>query len=213
MVDFADPKWRFAERVINLDSEQEEGYMTCIAAWVNNGVITMGGDSAGVNSSQDLQLRKDTKVFRKSGLLIGVSGSWRVCQELKYKELPSLDLTMDKHEWMVLRLLPWLRENINEAELQRTELLVGLQGSLYHVYGGQQVSEEIEQYEACGCAAQIARGAFYAMREFSVDVSPDTLVTVALEAAERFCSGVRGPFTIEVLGHPSYLGVRSREDM
>lgn len=170
--------------------------MTCIAAWVEKGVITMGGDSAGVNDRQDLQLRKDTKVFQREGLLIGVSGSWRVCQELKYQYLPSLDLTMGKHEWMVLRLLPWLREYLNDEDLQRTELLVGLQGSLYHVYGGQQVSEVIEQYEACGCAAQVARGAFYTMREFGVGVLPDTMVTVALEAAERFCSGVRGPFTI-----------------
>lgn len=167
--------------------------MTCIAAFISKGVVIMGGDSAGVNPAQDLQLRADSKVFIKGLFLLGVSGSWRTCHELRYKPNPSPRIGEDLHQWLTLTFLPWLRENV--LDVDKAEILLGFQGKLYHIYGAQQVSQEVAAYEACGCAAQIARGAFYVLN-CNPNISGREKVTFALEAAERFCSGVRGPFNI-----------------
>lgn len=168
--------------------------MTAIAAFVHEGKVTMGGDSAGVGSAGDLQLRADTKVFVRDGFLIGVSGTWRTIQELKYAELPPLGVDKDRDEWMVTVFLPWVRSVVNPEDLEQSEILVGFQGNLYHIYRERQVAKEQVPYDACGCGAQIAKGAFYALHD--VEASPGERVRIVLEAAERFHSGVRGPFTI-----------------
>ncbi|MEO3924086.1 hypothetical protein ABGB07_09550 [Micromonosporaceae bacterium B7E4] len=46
-----------------------------------------------------------------------------------------------------------------------------------------------------GCGSEIALGALFATARTSM--SPKRRVTVALEAAERFSAGVRGPFLVE----------------
>lgn len=174
--------------------------MTCIAGVVSNGKVWIGGDSAGVNSSEHLQLRRDSKVFKNGEYLIGVSGSWRRAQELRFALLPqapALDHKMaptDSFEFMVRKFLPALRKMVEGtySPVDDFELLVGFRGRLFHVYDTSQVSEEIADFEACGSGAQVARGSMFS----SKFTDPARKITEALQAAERFCSGVRGPFNI-----------------
>lgn len=171
--------------------------MTCIAAWIENGVVTMGGDSADVCvESQTIQLRATAKVFKHDDMLIGTCGSWRVNEELIHKRKPAAcPFEYDAHGWLVMEFLPWLRDNVDKASLERSEILVGLQGRLFHIYAAEQVAEVQSNYDACGSGAQVARGALYALDIASVTMSPRRRLEIALEAAERFCTGVRGPFT------------------
>ena len=56
--------------------------------------------------------------------------------------------------------MPWIREFTKDLAEEEFELLIGFRGRLFHTYGARQVSEEIADYEACGCGAQVARGAY-----------------------------------------------------
>jgi ATP-dependent protease HslVU (ClpYQ) peptidase subunit len=93
---------------------------------------------------------------------------------------------------MVTSFMPALRETLRDCS-EDFEALVGLRGRLFHLYGTGQVSEEILDYDACGSGAQVARGALFAQQS---TMPARERVKGALEAAERFCSGVRSPFTI-----------------
>jgi len=96
---------------------------------------------------------------------------------------------------MTRLFLPDLRDILrteNFPEDESFDLLVGFRGRLFHVYGTSQVSEEIADYEACGSGAQVARGSLFS----SKFTDPARKITEALQAAERFCSGVRAPFTV-----------------
>lgn len=169
--------------------------MTAIAAVALNGVVVMGADSAGVNSAtKELQLRADAKVFRKGSMLLGVSGSWRTIQELKYKEVPEPIDGLGFTEWAVNILLPWLRLNINQQDLEKSEILIGYQGQIFHIYGGNQVAEEIAGFDACGSGTPYALASLYTSHGF--DWSEYKRVYKALDSAERFCTDVRGPFYI-----------------
>ncbi len=161
------------------------------------GGVVMGGDSAGVNAEQDLQLRKDEKVFVNGPFAIGVCGSWRVNQALRFASLPRYDNGCDPFEFMVKAFVPFLRDLLSreqEDKDKKPEFLVSFAGRLFHVYGNLQVSEELVSFEACGCAAQVARGALYAIDHYSLERSAENRVSAALKAAQRFSSGVREPF-------------------
>jgi hypothetical protein len=166
--------------------------MSCVVGKLDGkGGVVMGADSVGVNSSKDLQLRADPKIFISGSYLIGVVGSWEANQVIRYKLIFPEPTGDDLFKHMVTQFLPVLTNSHIEKSY---ELLVGVRGRLFHIYGDKQVSEEIANYEAAGCAAQISRGALYAMEQ--TDVDPKAQVIIALEAAERFCSDIRRPFII-----------------
>jgi ATP-dependent protease HslVU (ClpYQ) peptidase subunit len=172
--------------------------MTCIAAVIHDGKVIMGGDSARVNDREELQLRKDSKVFKVGEYLIGVSGSWRVMQIIRYARLPWWGpyYSGDEYSWMHNNFLSCIKQLLKENDCTDTfEMLIGFRGRLFHLYGTEQVSEEIAAYEACGSGAQVARGAMQALAMHG-KVWDKSVVLAALNAAERFCSSVRGPFTI-----------------
>ena len=172
--------------------------MTAIVGFVDKGKVTMGADSAGVGPDGALQLRKDPKVFIRDGFLIGVCGTWRTIQELHYGKLFPIALPgLNRDEWMVTTFLPWVRATVPAEDLEASEILVGFQGNLYHIYGDRQVAKEIAPYDACGSGAQIARGALYAIQTSELNYNtPQRKVRIALEAAARYNSGVHPPFTI-----------------
>lgn len=70
--------------------------------------------------------------------------------------------------------------------------LVGYRGSLYYFGSDFQVGRAVDGYAAVGCGADIALGALYATDR----QTPSRRIGVALDAAERFSGGVRGPHTI-----------------
>jgi ATP-dependent protease HslVU (ClpYQ) peptidase subunit len=173
--------------------------MTCVAGIVHDGKVTIGGDSAGVCPVDGkLQLRKDPKVFRNGEYLIGVSGSWQVNHILRFTRLPDGNAvsSVEPFMHMVKAFLPAVKEAVQGCT-DEFELLVGFHGRLFHVYNTGQVSEEQAPYEAIGSGDQVARGALHALALVSYEIfSERERIEAALTAAERFCSDVRGPFTI-----------------
>lgn len=171
--------------------------MTCIAGIVHNGKVYMGCDSAGTNGGE-LDLRRRPKIHRFPNFIVGAAGSGLIHQVLDTVKLPVLTVGTDIYPWICSSLLSALkRATANWHEEETFEALIGVQGQLFHLWGASQVVESAANFDACGSGAQIARGAlFVAERHWQ---EPKMCLELALEAAERFSTGVRGPFTFEML--------------
>lgn len=184
--------------------------MTCIAGLVDPTGVYIGGDSAGV-SGWDLTVRNDTKVFKRTSAygdawLFGFTTSFRMGQLIHYSlALPEFLTLRDPDEdsvfyTLVRSFVPNLRQCLKDGGFATKEkesesggtFLLGVQHRLFMVGSDYQISESLNNFDACGAGSQIACGALYA----TPGVEPHQRIVTALEAAERLCAGVRGPFTI-----------------
>lgn len=177
--------------------------MTCIVGLVHGDSVTIGGDSAGV-SGWDLMVRKDEKVFVNGPCIMGFTSSFRMGQLLRYRMLvPAQRDGQATFEFMSTDFVDAVRTCLKnggyaEKEKERESagtFLVGYNGRLFAIHSDYQVAESVAGFDACGCGQSIAIGAMYGTG-VSGDYLPRWRVLTALEAAERFSAGVRGPFNI-----------------
>lgn len=174
--------------------------MTCIAAVAQDGNVWMGADSAGV-VGYALVVRRDPKIYRVGEFLFGFTSSFRMGQLLGYKfSPPPHHSEWDTARYMTTVFIDALRDTLKAGGYARTdngteaagEFLVGYRGRIFRVESDYQVGENVERFDAVGCGAQLALGALHATR----DKPPADRVGAALEAAEAFSAGVRGPFIV-----------------
>lgn len=178
--------------------------MTCIVALSRDGKCYMGGDSAGVDGWSLVQ-RADQKVFEKDGYLFGFTTSFRMGQLLRYRfEPPRRHEDDDLFEYMATDFVDEVRECLKKHGFAKVEnqveeggeFLVCVQGRIFNVQSDFQIGESVHPFAACGCGESIALGALHAILESEKKASPNEILRRALQAAEAFSSGVRGPFTI-----------------
>lgn len=183
--------------------------MTCIVGLETPTGVIIGGDSAGV-AGWDLDVRADTKVFTRGPYAFGFTSSFRMGQLLRYA--PSVELDAgpqfcpgvdgsddDLDRFMATTFVDAVRALLKAGGYAKREneqeeggtFLVGVAGRLYEVHSDYQVARSTAGFSACGCGAQIALGAMYAM--IGKRCHNDVKVRTALDAAERFSAGVRGP--------------------
>ena len=80
----------------------------------------------------------------------------------------------------------------NNAEVGGT-FLVAFEGRLFVVYSDYQVAENVSGYDAVGCGSDIAMGSLHTSHNHTT-LYPKQRLEAALQAAEEFSAGVRGPF-------------------
>lgn len=179
--------------------------MTCIVGLVDNSKMFIGGDSAGV-ADYDLQIRANEKVFQQGSFLMGFTTSFRMGQLLRYKFTPpqhpyeSDGKLMDVYKYMVTVFIDAVRECLKNGGYARKEsekevggtFLVAYQGRLFAIQDDYQVAETVDDFITVGCGGQIANGALFATK----GQPPEQRIRLALEAAERYSAGVRGPFHV-----------------
>jgi len=174
--------------------------MTCIVGLIDNGMVYIGGDSAGVSGS-DLIVRNDKKVFKVGNFIFGFTSSFRMGQLLQYSFSPP-KYYPDKPlmKYMVVDFIDSIREcfkkggyasKSNEVESAGT-FIVGYNGALFCIDSDYQVAMSVDKYYSCGCGSQIANGSMYS----TSSMNPEDRILIALKAAENHSSGVRGPFTV-----------------
>lgn len=177
--------------------------MTCIVGIAQHGTVTIGGDSAGV-SGWDLTIRADPKVFQRGPFLIGYTSSFRMGQLLRFRFDPPAhhSPTLDDFEFMATVFIDAVRSCLKAGGFAKKSseqeegggFLVGYRGRLFSVGSDYQVGESVDGYAAVGCGDSPALGALYATRHM---LDARERARIALEAAERFNIGVRGPWVIE----------------
>lgn len=176
--------------------------MTAIAAIVQDGKVWIGGDSAGVGGLS-LSIRSDPKVFINGEFIFGYTSSFRMGQILEYRFTPPTPYEGESGmPFMVNRFVPEIKNCLKSEGYQRNEsgqdyggtFLVGYRGTLYQIAADYQVARVIVPFDACGCGQDLILGSLHATQESGL--TPEERITKALEAAEMFSAGVRGPFTV-----------------
>lgn len=176
--------------------------MTCIVGIATPTGVLMGADSAGV-SGLDISNRKDVKVFKNEDLVIGCTTSFRMIQLLQYSlHPPKRHPDTDAMRYMVTEFTESVRNCFrnggfmskdSEREVGGT-FLVGCAGRLFRVDSDFQVGERADGFDAIGCGDAYALAA---MACIDGSLSPRDRLQRALETAEHFSAGVRGPFVFE----------------
>lgn len=176
--------------------------MTCIVGIAAEGKVFMGADSAGVGG-WDIANRKDVKLFKNEGLVIGCTSSFRMIQLLQYQlHPPKRHPDTDVMKYMVTDFIEAVRTCLRNGGFMKKEaeveqggcFLVGCAGRLFQVHGDFQVAERADGFDACGCGESYALGALAVM---SASGPPRERLQGALEIAAHFSAGVRGPFVFE----------------
>ena len=168
--------------------------VTAIAGFIHDGHVWIGGDSAGV-SGYDLTLRSDSKVFRNGDFLFGFTSSFRMGQLLRYKFQPPERHDQEIFAYLVTSFVDGIRACRKDDQEAGGVFLIGYNGRLFLIDGDYQVAEPLDGYDACGSGHPLVRGALFATK----GMEPRARMALALGAAERHCSGVRGPFVVESL--------------
>lgn len=180
--------------------------MTCIVGLAHGGKTYIGGDRAG-SAGYHLNVRSDKKVFEVGQYTIGVCGSFRVRDVLKYKfEPPKFKPSLhDPASFMVTSFVDAARKafaqagclvtkNAEEELAGGSSFIVGFRGKLFTVECDLQVAGQDVPFHAVGCGSEPALGALYASA--GSKIPPRARVIKALEASEYFNAGVRGPFDV-----------------
>lgn len=176
--------------------------MTCIVAYERDGVVYMGGDSAGV-SNYSISARGDQKVFKNGEYLIGFTTSFRMGQLLRYKFNPSPSTSWDLEKHMVTTFIDEVRScftkngylHIDGGVESGGTFLVATKGRIFVVESDFQVGWNRVPYNAVGCGKDLALGVMHGLH-IQNQCLPDSIVRMALEGAAEFSAGVCGPFHI-----------------
>lgn len=178
--------------------------MTCIAGIVQEGRIVVGGDSQ-ATSGWSRTTRVDAKVWVHDGWALGYAGGPRVAQLLRWDlDWPPLKDEQSVEAYLATDFAKAYRAVLREGGALKTEngieqaddttrLMVGHRGRLFVIHSDFQVAETTDGYAAIGSGDDLALGALYATRR---QRDPGRRLRTALEAAERYNMGVRGPFHI-----------------
>jgi len=180
--------------------------MTCIVGIVDdNKDVLIGADSAGV-AGYSLIIRADEKVFINDGYIFGCCGSHRMLQLLRYSfKPPKYYGDADINSFMATTFINAVRECFktggfahkkDEVESMGNSFIVGVKGNLFIVYSDYQIASLVEKYAAIGSGEDIANGSLFTSDKFYGETNDEERVEMALEAAEHFNAGVRGPFKI-----------------
>ena len=176
--------------------------MTAIAALIDNGKCYIGGDSAGISPDYTLTTRKDEKVFENRGLLIGFTSSFRLGSLLRFSFRPPTQAkTISDVEYMNTVFIDAVRRCFRDGGFMTVSenvetggtFIIGYKGALYEVIDDFQVAIPADNYIACGCGRDLVMGSLYSTQ----GLEPEARIRKALEAAEHFSGGVRGPFIIK----------------
>ena len=121
-------------------------------------------------------------------------------QVLRFKFKPPKVNYKDIYKYMCTTFIDEVRKDLKKAGWLHVSnsvekggsFLVGYKGVLYSIDSDFQVGISLDQYDAVGCGASLALGSLYSTKS----LDPITRINTALQAAEKFNAGVRGPFVI-----------------
>lgn len=175
--------------------------MTCIVGIAHEDKVWIGGDSAGVDGWNGLEVRADKKVFRNGPFVMGFTSSFRMGNLLQYALNPPRRHPSDEvYKFLVTDFVDAVRKCLKDGGYATAKdggeiggtFLLGYEGRLFSIQSDYQVAETVSGFDACGSGEQVAKGSLFSTK----GQPPADRLRTALEAAERFNAGVRAPFAI-----------------
>lgn len=186
--------------------------MSCILAVTHNGETVIGAD-AFLGNTRISDRSAASKIFRRGDFYIGVAGSLRMSQVLRYSmpflyfEYGGLELTVD--QFLATTFADGLRATLEEHNLMGEDgfdevsaILIVHKNRIFEIQQDFSVIESASQYYAIGAGTGEALGSLYAATKWGVsgaDIRAYSLVEIGLSAAAEFSPYVREPFDIRVV--------------
>ena len=157
----------------------------------------MMGDSLG--SADDLSKirRADKKVFIRNGMLLGVAGSYRMRDVIRYvmPNIEPLKEGQDLTEYIVTEYISTLRAVLKEVGYEIKEfdayILIGFMGELFVVEEDFQVGTFFNDFYSIGSGSDFAMGAM----GVSSKKNPKKFLNDAIAVSAKYCTAVEKPFT------------------
>lgn len=178
--------------------------MTAIVALMHKGRVWMAGDSA-FSTDEEVWIQRDPKVFRRGDVLIGVCGTGRFESVMRYAvEIPRARKGQDPGQWANVDLAYEIRRaHQNDGytaegpafEVEDCQALIGVAGELFVLESDLCAWRPLCGYAAIGSGEGPARTSLHE----TAKLQPRTRLKRALERASAETTGVRPPFTYEVL--------------
>lgn len=181
--------------------------MTVIAALIDNDTLYMASDTQMTNGSDATNLSPSVpKVFFRGDLLVGVSGSVRALNLIRYRlDVPERD-TDDDMEYISISVVDSIRqllkdggvaEQTNGSEFNGdsdhySHFLIGYRGRIFRVGSDYNVTERSGPYNAIGSGEDFALGSLYS----TPGLPPEYRLRTALLAAMEFNVSVGGTVSI-----------------
>ncbi len=176
--------------------------MTCVVGTTDGETVILGADSAAGNGEEIYTVPAAPKIFVRDPYLVGVCGSYRVAQILRFgAEWPDVPPSADLESFLIRELVPAIRSAVTAEGVaesgrwilgDKTALLFGCRGQLWHVGADLTVLPETG-YAAIGSGRLRAYAALHALQAAGVE-PPRRRLELALEAAAAFTSNVRPPW-------------------
>lgn len=178
--------------------------MTAIVGLIHKGKVWMAGDAA-FSTDEEVWIQRDPKVFRRGDILIGTCGTGRFESIMRYiVEIPRFKKGTDPGQWVNVDLAYEIRRAfINDGyiveagafELDDCQALIGVAGDLFQLEADLCAWRPLCGYAAIGSGEGPARTSLHETEK----LQPRTRLKRALERAAAETTGVRPPFTYEVL--------------
>jgi hypothetical protein len=168
--------------------------------------VWIGGDSAA--NSEDVTLTyRQPKVFRRGGLLFGVSHSFRMRDLLHHAfRVPRRQTGENDDTYLVTTVIEQIRNTFlvhsfdHEAEQSEAAgdgaFMIGYHGRLFTVDWDLHFGEVADGHDAIGSGGPYALGSLYSTAHLPEPLKPRDRVRLALEASAHCSQTVRPPFRV-----------------
>lgn len=152
----------------------------------------------------DMLVCRDSKVAKRGEMLLGCAGEVRLLNLVQHVlEIPQRKTRMTDMRYLTgpfadalarcVRLrAPHIDATGSDKDGMEFALLLGYRGALYSMDSNYDIVRSVDDFDAIGTGAQVARGALY----MAGTLAPRTALLRALTAAERYKSNVRRPFRV-----------------
>jgi ATP-dependent protease HslVU (ClpYQ) peptidase subunit len=167
--------------------------MTCIVALVDEtGEGYIACDSLGSNGTTK-NVYRTKKIFRRGGFLFGFTSSYRMGQILQYSlSLPTRKVGQDLTEYLHTDFVLAVRNAFDEGGHEGGgEFIFVTEGRIFTMQSNFSILEALDAFESVGSGEDYARATMSTMSAFGLG-DPETILTVAIETAANYVSGVGG---------------------
>ena len=185
--------------------------MTSIVGLTIGGDVFMGADSqATAGYERTILAHSSPKVFKKEGVLFGVSGSMRAANHLEYTfQLPNPSRDQSDEMSYVVQIVDAMRASFKDAGIARVSetvesngnddgrstILIGYRGRLFRVSSDWSILESDCPYQSIGSGSSYALGALHVLYAIKLESDPFVMIETALMAAAAFDIYTSAPFT------------------
>lgn len=179
--------------------------MTVIIGMEHEGKVYMGADSASKNGAL-LRPLQNPKIFRTGEFLIGVTGTVRLIQLLRYNtSFPAREEGETDEQYLVVKFAESIRTCLRDHGYSQISenhenywgsFLVGYRGHLWGYDGGHGLARHPDGIDTTGVGDEVALGAMLALEH----LGPEERIRRSLEIVGAVVDGVMPPYSVEVLG-------------